>query len=77
MKSDSGNCSVYQTESGYYLHFLSGNKWWAAPSQSRTSGPPFNSCQHNLIKNEDNNQILFGNQDNCQNQISSISGSQR
>jgi hypothetical protein len=36
------------------------------------SGPRWPVTQHNLITDKDNNQIMFGNQNNCQNQISSI-----
>jgi len=36
------------------------------------SEPSFISWQHNLITDEDNNQIMFDSQNNYQNQISSI-----
>jgi len=50
------------------------NKWWAAlpPGCFGMSEPSLISWQHNLITDEDNNQIIFDSQKNYQNQISSI-----
>jgi hypothetical protein len=64
-KTDSGNRSIIKHNLiiifSLYKIALMGNRQWASCPGLARGGLPHISCHHNLIKAEDNNQLMFDN----------------